>query len=177
MTTTAAGRDARATATEYIDQEAQRFTRRTRAVMAVEGALALVLGVAGVVAALKADTATVTVAGFRLGLPQFAVLGGIGVLILATLRHPVALRRVAGISAVVATVMFVAGGVYYPHGVWDLNVAGIFLPAVIALAGFAEAVFLSSADFVTAPSDPAYSADPATTGEGGEARERAARAS
>jgi FtsH-binding integral membrane protein len=153
METATAGRDVRALATERLDQEARRFTRRTRAVMALEGVLALALGAAGVVSAWNADTATVVVAGFRLGLPQFAVLAGIGVLILATLRHPVALRRAAGISAVVGTVMFVAGGAYYPDGVWDVNVAGIFLPAVIALAGLAEAVFLSSADFVTAPSD------------------------
>lgn len=153
MTARTAGRDVRAVVTEHIDQEARRFTRRTRAVMAVEGALALVLGGAGVVAALGADTATVTVAGVRLGLPQFAVLAGIGVLILASLRDPVALRRAAGISAVVGAVMFVAGGAYYPDGVWDVNVAGIFLPAVIALAGLAEAVLLSSVDFVTAPSD------------------------
>jgi hypothetical protein len=151
--TATAGRDVRAVATEHIDKEARRFTRRTRAVMAVEGALALVLGGAGVVAVLGGDTATATVAGFRLGLPQFAVLAGIGVLFLATLRHPVALRRAAGISAVVGTVMFVSGGAYYPDGVWDVNVAGIFLPAVIALAGLAEAVLLSSADFVTEPSD------------------------
>ncbi|GAA4756834.1 hypothetical protein [Actinomycetospora chibensis] len=177
MTTTAAGRDVRAIATEHIDQEARRFTRRTRTVMAVEGVLALGLGGAGVAAALGADTATVMVAGFRMGLPHFAVVAGLGVLILATLRHPVALRRAASISAVVATVMFLAGGAYYPDGVWDVNVAGIFLPAVIALAGFVEAVLLSSADFVTAPSDTAYSADPATSGERGEAREPAGRAS
>ena len=174
METATAGRDVRAIATEHIDQEARRFIRRTRAVMAVEGALALVLGGVGVVAALGADTATVTVAGFRLGLPQFAVLAGIGVLVLATLRHPVALRRAAGVSAVVGTVMFVVGGAHYPDGVWDVNVAGIFLPAVIALAGFVEAVLLSSADFVPAPSDAAY---PATTGEREEAREPAGRAS
>jgi hypothetical protein len=172
--TTAAGRDVRAIATEHIEQEARRFTRRTRAVMAVEGVLALVLGGAGVVAALGADTATVTVAGIRLGLPQFAVLAGIGVLILATLRHPVALRRAAGISAVAGTVLFVVGGAYYPEGVWDVNLAGLFLPAVIALAGFVEAVLLSSADFVTAPSDTAY---PATPGEREEARESTGRAS
>jgi hypothetical protein len=153
METATAGRDVRAIATEHLDQEARRFTRRTRAAMALEGVLALGLGGAGVVAAGTADAATVTVAGLRLGLPQFAVLAGLGVLLLASLRSRTALRRAAVVSAVVATAMFVAGGVYYPDGVWDINLAGVFLPAVIALAGFVEYVFLSSVEFVSAPSD------------------------
>ncbi|WP_433782685.1 hypothetical protein ACQPX6_22810 [Actinomycetospora sp. CA-101289] len=143
----------RTIATQHLDEEARRFTRRTRAVMAVEGALAVALGGAGVVAAATAATATVAVAGFRLGLPQFAVLAGIGVLILASLRSRAALRRAAVVSATVATAMFVAGGVYYPDGAWDINEAGIFLPAAIALAGFVEYVFLSSVEFVSTPSD------------------------
>jgi hypothetical protein len=162
METAAAGRDVRAIATEHLDQEARRFTRRTRAAMAVEGVLALALGGAGVVAALAADTATVAVAGFRLGLPQFAVRAGLGALLLVSLRSRTALRRAAVVSAVVATAMFVAGGAYYPHGVWDINVAGIFLPAAIALAGFVEYVFLSSVEFVSAPSDTPNTAERAS---------------
>jgi hypothetical protein len=153
METAAAGRNVRAMATEHLDQEARRYTRRTRTAMALEGVLALALGGAGVVAALAADTATVTVAGFRLGLPQFAVLAGLGALLLVSLRSRTALRRAAVVSAVVATAMFVAGGAHYPHGAWDMNIAGIFLPAAIALAGFVDYVFLSSVEFVSAPSD------------------------
>lgn len=153
MGTAATGRDVRAIATEHLDQEARRFTRRTRVAMALEGVLAVALGGAGVVIALGSDEATAAVAGFRLGLPQFAVLAGLGALLLVSLRSRTALRRAAVVSAVVATAMFVAGGVHYPHGVWDINTAGIFLPAVIALAGFVEYVFLSSVEFVSAPSD------------------------
>ena len=159
MGTATAGRDVRAIATEHLDQEARRFTRRTRVAMALEGVLALALGGAGVVAALDAGTATVAVAGFRLGLPQFAVLAGLGALLLVSLRSRTALRRAAVVSAVVATAMFVAGGAHYPHGVWDMNIAGIFLPAVIALAGFVEYVLLSSVEFVSAPSDTPNTAE------------------
>jgi hypothetical protein len=162
METATAGRDVRAIATEHLDQEARRFTRRTRAAMALEGVLALALGGAGVVAALDAGTATAAVAGIRLGLPQFAVLAGLGALLLVSLRSRTALRRVAVVSAVGATAMFVAGGVHYPHGVWDINVAGIFLPAVIALAGFVEYVFLSSVEFASAPSDTPNTGDRAS---------------
>ena len=42
---------------------------------------------------------------------------------------------------------------YYPVGAWDMNLAGIFLPVVIALAGFVQFVFLGSAHFVSEPSD------------------------
>ncbi|MDD7941549.1 hypothetical protein PHK61_24310 [Actinomycetospora lutea] len=143
--------DVQAEAIARQERETRTFTRRTQMVMGVEGAVALALGGAGVVAALVADTATATAAGIRLGLPQFAGLAALGALILVTLRRPVALRRVALIAATVAAAMFVSGAVYYPHGVWDMNVAGIFLPAVIALGGFAEFVFLGSANFVTAP--------------------------
>lgn len=153
MSAPTVGRDVRAIATEHIEQEARRFTRWTRRAMAVEGVLVLLLGAGGVVAALAADTAVVTVAGFRLGLPQFAMLAVTGLLILATLRHPAGLRRVAVGTAVVATAMFVAGGVHYPEGIWDVNLAGIFLPWLLALAGFVQAVLLSTADFVSAPSD------------------------
>ena len=34
-----------------------------------------------------------------------------------------------------------------------MNLAGIFLPVVIALAGFVQFVFLGSANFVSEPSD------------------------
>ena len=47
-----------------------------------------------------------------------------------TLRHPAWLRRVAVSKAGVAAAMFAAGGVYYPLGAWDMNLAGIFLPVV-----------------------------------------------
>ena len=146
----------RATATEHLEGEARRFTRRVRTTMAVEGALALALGGVGVAAVLGAQAVTATVVGVRLGLPQFAVLAAVGAAILVTLRHPAWLRRVAVSKAVVASAMFVAGSVYYPHGVWDINVAGIFVPVVISLAGFVEFVFLGSVNFVSAPSDVPY---------------------
>ena len=71
------------------------------------------------------EAATATVAGVRLGLPQFAVLAAVGLAILVTLRHPAWLRRVAVSKATVAAAMFAAGGVYYPVGAWDMNLAGI----------------------------------------------------
>ncbi|PVZ05348.1 hypothetical protein [Actinomycetospora cinnamomea] len=148
--------DVRAMATEHLDDEARRFTRRVRWAMAVEGVLALVLGAAGVAAVLEAGAATATVAGVRLGLPQFAVLVAVGALVLLTLRHRAWLRRVAVSKAVLAAALFVAGSVYYPHGVWEMNAAGIFLPVVIALAGFVEFVFLGTANFVSEPSDVPY---------------------
>lgn len=167
MTAVTAGRDVRARTAAHVDQEARRFARRTRAVMALEGALAVGLGGAGVVSALGTGAATVTVAGVRLGLPQFAVLAAIGVLILVSLGHPVALRRVAVVAATVATAGFVAGGVHHPAGVWDVDLAGIAVLVVIALAGFVEFVLLGSADFVSEPSDPPHR--PVDAGGGGTA--------
>ena len=146
------GRGVRAVTAEHLDREARRFTARTRAAMAVEGVLALALGGAGLAVLLGGDAATATVAGVRLGLPQYAVLVGIGLAILATLRSPGWLRRVAVTKAVVTTSMVAAGAVYFPLGAWDMNLAGIFLPVVIALAGFVEFVLLGSANFVSAPS-------------------------
>lgn len=153
MGSVAIGRDVRAITAEHLDAEARRFTRRTRTAMAVEGAVALTLGGAGVAALLGGDALTATIAGVRLGLPQFAVLAAIGVAIVVTLRHPAWLRRVAVAKAAVAASMFTAGAVYYPLGAWDMNIAGIFLPVVIALAGFVQFVFLGSANFVSEPSD------------------------
>jgi hypothetical protein len=153
MGSVATGQDVRAMATEHLEEEARRFTRRTRAAMAVEGVLALALGGVGLAALVAGGAATATVAGIRLGLPQFAVLAAVGAAILLTLRHPAWLRRVAVSKATVATAMFAAGAVYSPLGAWDMNVAGIFLPVVIALAGFVQFVFLGSANFVSEPSD------------------------
>jgi len=153
MSSVATRQDVRAVTAEHLDAEARRFTRRTRISMAVEGVLALALGGVGVGLLWAGEAATATVAGVRLGLPQFAVLAAIGLAILVTLRHPAWLRRVAVSKATVATAMFAAGGVYYPLGAWDMNLAGIFLPVVIALAGFVQFVFLGSANFVSEPSD------------------------
>ncbi len=151
MGSVATGQDVRAMATAHLEEEARRFSRRTRISMAVEGVLALALGGVGVLYA--GEAATATVAGVRLGLPQFAVLAAIGLAILVTLRRPAWLRRVAVAKAGVAAAMFASGGVYYPVGAWDMNLAGIFLPVVIALAGFVQFVFLGSANFVSEPSD------------------------
>lgn len=153
MGSVATGRDVRAMTTEHLEQEARRFARRTRASMAGEGVLAVVLGTAGLLALAGGEAATATVAGVRAGLPQFAVLAAIGAAILLTLRHPAWLRRVAVSKATVATAMFAAGGVYFPVGAWDLNLAGIFVPAVIAVAGFVQFVLLGSVNFVSEPSD------------------------
>jgi hypothetical protein len=153
MSSVATRQDVRAVTAEHLDAQARRFTRRTRTATAVEGALALALGGAGVAALLGGDALTATIAGVRLGLPQFAVLAVVGIAIVVTLRHPAWLRRVAVSKAVVATAMFAAGAVYYPLGAWDMNMVGIFLPVVIALSGFVQFVFLGSANFVSEPSD------------------------
>ena len=99
MGSVATGQDVRAMATEHLEEEARRFTRRTRAAMAVEGVLALALGGVGLAALVAGGAATATVTGIRLGLPQFAVLAAVGAAILLTLRHPAWLRRVAGSKA------------------------------------------------------------------------------
>ncbi|MFC5139923.1 hypothetical protein ACFPK1_16915 [Actinomycetospora rhizophila] len=153
MGSVATGQDVRTMATGHLEDEARRFTRRTRAAMAVEGVLALALGGVGLAALVAGGAATATVAGIRLGLPQFAVLAAVGAAILLTLRHPAWLRRVAVSKATMAAAMFAAGAVYFPLGAWDMNLAGIFLPVVIALAGFVQFVFLGSANFVSEPSD------------------------
>jgi hypothetical protein len=153
MGSVATGQDVRAMATAHLEEEARRFTRRTRFSMAVEGVLALALGGVGLGVLVVGEAATATVAGVRLGLPQFAVLAAVGLAILVTLRHPAWLRRVAVSKATVAAAMFAAGAVYHPVGAWDMNLAGIFLPVVIALAGFVQFVFLGSANFVSEPSD------------------------
>ena len=153
MGSVATGQDVRAMATAHLEEEARWFTRRTRFSMAVEGVLALALGGVGLGVLYAGEVATATVAGVRLGLPQFAVLAAIGLAILVTLRHPAWLRRVAVSKATVAAAMFVAGAVYHPVGAWDMNLAGIFLPVVIALGGFVQFVFLGSANFVSEPSD------------------------
>jgi len=153
MSGVATRQDVRAVTAGHIDAEARRFTRRTRTVMAAEGALALALGGVGVATLLGGDAPTATIAGVRLGLPQFAVLAVVGVALLVTLRHPAWLRRVAVSKAVVAAAMFAAGAVYFPVGAWDMSLVGIFLPVVIALGGFVQFVFLGSANFVSEPSD------------------------
>lgn len=153
MSSGAARQDVRAMTTAYLEDEARRFSRRTRISMAVEGVLALTLGGIGAAVVAAGEAATATVAGLRLGLPQFTVLAVIGLAILLTLRHPAWLRRVAVSKAAVSTAMFAAGGVYFPVGAWDMNLPGIFLPVVIALAGFVQFVFLGSANFVSEPSD------------------------
>lgn len=153
MGSVATGQDVRAMVTGHLEEEARRFTRRTRASLAVEGVLAVVLGAAGLVALGGGEAVTATVAGVRAGLPQFAVLAAIGLAILLTLRHTAWLRRVAVAKATVATAMFAAGAVYHPVGAWDMNLAAIFLPVVVALAGFVQFVFLGSANFVSEPSD------------------------
>ena len=113
MGSVATGRDVRAMATAHLEEEARRFTRRTRFSMAVEGVLALALGGVGLGVLGAGEAATATV----------------------------------------AAAMFAAGAVYSPVGAWDMNLAGIFLPVVIALAGFVQFVFLGSAHFVSEPSD------------------------
>ncbi|GAA4877161.1 hypothetical protein [Actinomycetospora straminea] len=153
MGSVATGRDVRAMVAGHLEEEARRLTRRTRASMAVEGVLAVALGGAGLVALRGGDAATATVVGVRAGLPQFAVLAAIGLAILLTLRHPAWLRRVAVTKATVATAMFAAGAVYHPVGAWDVNLVAIFLPVVVALAGFVQFVLLGSANFVSEPSD------------------------
>jgi hypothetical protein len=138
-----------------VRAEKRRWTRISRVLIAVEGLFCLVLGAVGVVVAAQATSETVTVSGFKAGLPQFTILAVTGVVLLVALLLPRALRRVVLVKAIVFAALFVAGAVLYPKGSWDLNMAGALLAAAISLLGLAEFVLLGSERFVSTPSAPA----------------------
>jgi hypothetical protein len=152
-----------------VRAEKTRMTWVARIMVIVEGVFCLVLGVIGAVVAARSTEPTVTVIGFRLGLPQFLVLVGVGAVLLLALLVPSVLRRVVLVKAIVMAALFVTGAVLYPEGSWNLNMAGALLAAAIALAGMAEFILLRSEGFVSTPSAPAYGPD-----RGGDHRNREA---
>jgi hypothetical protein len=147
------------TSEAVVEREKSRLTRIARIVIGVEAVLCLALGAVGTVVAASAGTPTVTVIGFRMGMPQFVILAVTGVVLFAALLAPRALRRVVLTKAIVYAALFVAGAVYYPEGSWNLNFAGALLAAVIALLGLSTFVLLGSERFVSTPSAPAYGED------------------
>lgn len=142
-----------------VETEKRRMTRVARVLIGIEAVFCLVLGVAGIIIAARSVAPTVTVAGFKAGVPQFTILAVTGVLLLIALLLPRALRRVVLVKAIVFAALFVAGAALYPQGSWDLNMAGALLAAAIALLGLSEFVLLGSERFVSTPSAPAYGED------------------
>jgi hypothetical protein len=123
--------------------------------MVVESILIAALGAVGIMAVLASPLETATVAGFTLGLPQFAALIAAAAAMLLALPNKLALRRVALVKAIGFAALFVAGAVYYPVGAWAVNMPGALLAAAISLAGMAEFILIGSANFVSEPSAPA----------------------
>jgi hypothetical protein len=138
----------------HVEEVSSRLLRRTRRTMVVESVLIGVLGAVGILAVLGSASETATIAGFTLGLPQFAALGAAAVAMLLALPSELALRRVALVKATGFAVLFVAGAVSYPVGAWAVDMPGALLPAAVALAGMAEFILMGSANFVSEPSAP-----------------------
>ena len=154
-----------AAADAVVSAEKRRLTSVARALIAVEGLLCLALGAAGVVVAAQATTPTVMVAGFKSGLPQFVILTVTGVVLLAALAVPGALRRVVLVKAIAFAALYVIGAALRPEGSWDLNWAAALLAGAIALLGFSQFVLLGSERFVSTPSAPAYGPDSGDPGD------------